>query len=141
MARRPSATPRLRPWASARMLALALLLLLAQQWGMLHGVAHGLSGRGLAPATAAAAAQALPAPSAHATEADDAGHADRTTDALCGTCLVLAGLGALVAPVPLLCLAATSPAQAPPLAPAPGRGLRAATPFLARAPPALPVPV
>lgn len=160
MARRPTATLGQRPLSSAHALVLALLLLLTQQWGLLHGLAHGLSGRdmaalgapvsasvttGAARATSAAdvadAGDAAGAPDdAPAAVAPDALAAEGAAEAWCGTCLVLSGLGALAAPAPLVWAAAAAPAVAPGRPGPPTWRAAAATPFLARAPPALPVP-
>ena len=67
-------------------LSLSLVLLLAQQLGVLHLLAHGLQPH--APAAAHTAPLATPTPDAgHASDAD-------AGDALCQVCLVLATLGA-----------------------------------------------
>ena len=54
MATRPFPTPRSRPLALGPALALALLLLLAQHWGLVHGLGHSLAGRDAAVLSAAA---------------------------------------------------------------------------------------
>lgn len=120
---------RLQAWA------LALLLLVTQQWGLAHWLKHcgsaapaaGVVGHAATVATAKVAA---------AVDAADA-VADAAADTVCATCLALAGLGALALP-PLPVWTAESPlADRPAPAAAAAVLLAAGTPFQARAPPVL----
>jgi hypothetical protein len=111
-------------------LSLSLVLLLAQQLGVLHLLAHGLQPH--APAAAHTAPLATPTPDAgHASDAD-------AGDALCQVCLVLATLGAASLPVVWGWLAQRVVAAAPlaPRRPAPARP--APAPWHARGPPLRP---
>ena len=108
-------------------LTLALLLLITQQWGVLHGLSHGLHGAGQGVAAAQPASEPGPRDSSSA------------ADALCQVCLVLATLGAATLPDDWP-LPATDACGAAPVARAPCAAARpAGTPYLARAPPALSV--
>jgi hypothetical protein len=104
---------------------LGLLLLVTQQWGTLHVLAHALHG---------------PDAVAHAgsgTGLSDAPSTADAGDALCQVCLVLAALGAASLPALWRWLGQRSAAAAPQVprpAPAPRR---APAPWLARGPPAL----
>lgn len=126
-----------RRWATAQALALALLLLVTQQWGLAHWLQH----RGAAAAVQGAAAGATPghaaADPARVSATAAAADADTAADTACVTCLALAGLGALVPPQPPVWAPAQAQASAPASRAVPA--LRAAdrTPFHARAPPAL----
>ena len=116
-------------------LALSLLLLIAQQLGTQHLLAHvlQLDGHGHAGQTQAALAVSPAAPNGPDTHAEaEAG------DALCQVCLVLTTLAAVAGPVAWgwaaqrLCGTAPQPlAQAAPLR-------RAWAPYRARGPPGLP---
>ena len=114
-------------------LALSLLLLIAQQLGTQHLLAHvlQLDGHGHAGQTQAALASSPATPDSPDTQAE-------AGDALCQVCLVLATLAAVAGPVAwgwaVQRLRGTAPrlqAQAAPLR-------RAWAPYRARGPPGLP---
>jgi hypothetical protein len=114
-----------------RAFALALLLLVTQQFGVLHSLAHV---RLLTTATAGVATDSTAGRSAIA---DPVG-SELPSDGLCQICLLLAALGAAALPVLLQWLAVCQPKlhprqPAPPAAPA-----RPGAPHQARAPPLKP---
>ena len=111
-------------------LALALLLLVTQQLGLLHLLQHGLDHRApAAPPGLVAGAPASPAP-AHA-------EATEPADGLCAVCLVLASLATAALPGDAGWPLAAAHGEAPPAAPANAAATPAGVPYLARAPPAL----
>lgn len=114
-------------------LALGLLLLLTQQVGLHHLLSHALGAPGAAAAALDGANGAAPG------EADRDG--GQPADSLCQVCLALAALGLAALPATWRWLAPRLPAATPAPRPAPGRTARAASPYLARAPPALQAPI
>jgi hypothetical protein len=116
-------------------LALSLLLLVAQQLGALHLLAHVLHPGHQGHAEAAHRAHGGDGAGAH----DPAAHAEADAgDALCQVCLVLATLGAVAGPVVWAWAVRRVRSSAPP-APAVGTPRpRGWAPYRARGPPALP---
>ena len=114
-----------------RAFALALLLLLTQQFGVLHGLSHS---RSLPAAAAVAGAAALPdrRPDRAATDPADS---ESPGDGLCQVCLLLVALGAAALPALLQWLAGRQrcPRRVRPALPA--LQSRHSAPYLARAPP------
>lgn len=114
-------------------LALSLLLLIAQQLGAQHLLAHVLQLDGHGHAGLAHADHAPPQADDPATHAEaDAG------DALCQVCLVLATLAAMVGPVVWAWPAQRVRGSAPPAPRRAAAPRQAWAPFQARGPPALP---
>ena len=133
----------LAPAVSRRLVALALslLLLVTQQWGMLHVLSHPLHPTGADAALTISASDGATdlgaGPEAdHDAEPHSAAHAD-AGDALCQVCLVLATLGVAGLPALWRWMPGLLRAAAPrlPAQPAPLR--RAPAPWLARGPPVL----
>ena len=125
-------------------LALALVLLVTQQLGLQHLLAHGLQTSRLAAAAAPAiahaahtadAAVAAVAADAADTAAGDAASPDAAAEGLCQACLALVVLGTATLPALRRWAARLRRAVAPsaPVVRAVRRG--AAAPYLARAPP------
>lgn len=106
--------------------ALALLLLVTQQLGLLHLLSHLAPPAG--PGVAQLAADRAPA------HADGAGN--DAADALCQACLVLATLGAATLPALLRWVAPRAVFAAPARPALPPPATAAGVPYLARAPPA-----
>ena len=115
-------------------LALALILLVTQQLGLQHLLAHGLQTARLAAAAPATAYVAHTADAAD-TAAGDAASPDAAAEGLCQACLALVVLGTATLPALLRWAARMRRAVAPsgPVVRVVRRG--AAAPYLARAPP------
>ncbi len=120
--------------ARTRVFALALLLLLTQQFGVLHSLSHvrPLPG-GAAVATAQAAAE-----HAAARAAKDPVGSESPGDGLCQVCLLLVALGAAALPALLQWLAVRQSSSQRDRPTLPARQIRAGAPYLARAPPRSP---
>lgn len=119
-------------------LALALLLLLTQQFSVLHGLAHSLpsAGGGYALTVSALAVSAQPAASPSPGDAEPSSSpANLPPDGACQVCLALAAIGLATLPGVLGWWVARSPQRAPTLARAPTLGAPAAALYRARAPP------
>ena len=117
-----------------RVFALALLLLLTQQFGVLHSLSHV---RPLPAGSAVAATLAAPgSPAATAaTAATDPVGSELPADGLCQVCLLLLALGAAALPVLLQWLAVRQPSLQRDRPALPARQTRPGAPYLARAPP------
>ena len=103
-------------------LALALLLLVTQQFGLQHLLSHGSA----AASWVAAGAAADASPAADGQPADGS----------CAVCVVLASIGFAVLPALLLWLAARRRGSAPPMPAHKALDTRSIANYLARAPPA-----
>ena len=123
-----------------RVFALALLLLLTQQFGVLHSLSHV---RPLPAGSAVAATLAAPgSPAAKAAKAATAATAatdpvgsELPADGLCQVCLLLLALGAAALPALLQWLAVRQPSLQRDRPALPARQTRPGAPYLARAPP------
>ena len=120
-----------------RVFALALLLLLTQQFGVLHSLSHV---RPLPAGSAVAATLAAPgSPAAKAataaTAATDPVGSELPADGLCQVCLLLLALGAAALPALLQWLAVRQPSLQRDRPALPARQTRPGAPYLARAPP------
>ena len=117
-----------------RVFALALLLLLTQQFGVLHSLSHV---RPLPAGSAVAATLAAPgSPAATAaTAATDPVGSELPADGLCQVCLLLLALGAAALPALLQWLAVRQPSLQRDRPALPARQTRPGAPYLARAPP------
>ena len=117
-----------------RAFALALLLLLTQQFGVLHSLSHvrllpaGVAVAGAATASNGTAAQA-------ATEPSHAASTELPADGLCQVCLLLAALGAAALPALLQWRAERQRSLNPNRPALPAWRARPGAPYLARAPP------
>ena len=114
-----------------RVFALALLLLLTQQFGVLHSLSHV---RPLPAGSAVAATLAAPGSPA-ATAATDPVGSELPADGLCQVCLLLLALGAAALPALLQWLAVRQPSLQRDRPALPARQTRPGAPYLARAPP------
>ena len=128
----------LRPlmFARTRVFALALLLLLTQQFGALHSLSHV---RPLPAGSAVGVTLGAPSsPAATATAATDPVGSELLADGLCQVCLLLVALGAAALPALLQWLAVRQPSPQRDRPTLPARQMRAGAPYLARAPPRSP---
>ena len=126
----------LRPlmFARTRVFALALLLLLTQQFGVLHSLSHA---RPLPAGSAVGVTLGAPSSPA-ATAATDPVGSELPADGLCQVCLLLVALGAAALPALLQWLAVRQPSPQRDRRTLPARQMRAGAPYLARAPPRSP---
>ena len=117
-----------------RVFALALLLLLTQQFGVLHSLSHV---RPLPAGSAVGVTLGAPGSPA-ATAATDPVGSELPADGLCQVCLLLVALSAAALPavLPWLAVRQPSPQRNPPALPA--RQTHPGAPYLARAPPRSP---
>ena len=117
-----------------RAFALALLLLLTQQFGLLHNLSHvrrlpaGVALAGPATASDSAAAKAATAPNHPASS-------ELPADGLCQVCLLLVALGAAALPALLQWLVQRQRRLTPNRPALPAWPIRCGAPYLARAPP------
>ena len=126
----------LRPlmFARTRVFALSLLLLLTQQFGVLHSLSHV---RPLPAGSAVGVTLGAPGSPA-ATAATDPVGSELPADGLCQVCLLLVALGAAALPALLQWLAVRQPSPQRDRRTLPARQMRAGAPYLARAPPRSP---
>ena len=117
-----------------RVFALALLLLLNQQFGVLHSLSHV---RPLPAGSAVAATLATPGSLAAKAAADPVG-SELPADGLCQVCLLLVALGAAALPALLQWLAVRQTSLQRDRPALPARQTRPGAPYLARAPPRSP---
>ena len=117
-----------------RVFALALLLLLTQQFGVLHSLSHV---RPLPAASGVAATLAAPGSKAAKAATDPVG-SELPADGLCQVCLLLVALGAAALPALLQWLAVRQPSLQRDRPALPARQTRPGAPYLARAPPRSP---
>ena len=114
-----------------RVFALALLLLLTQQFGVLHSLSHV---RPLPAASGVAATLAAPGSKAAKAATDPVG-SELPADGLCQVCLLLVALGAAALPALLQWLAQRQRSLKPNRPALPAWRARPGAPYLARAPP------
>ena len=119
-----------------RTFALALLLLLTQQFGVLHSLSHvRLLPASVAVAVAGAATASNSTAAKTATEASHAASTELPADGLCQVCLLLVALGAAALPALLQWLAERQRSLNPNRTALPAWRARPGAPYLARAPP------